>query len=506
PAAGRVGAWLFLAFVPSSLMLGVTSKISTDIGSFPLVWVVPLALYLLTFVLAFSNRPPIGERAQRALLVAALVFLAVMVSLPKALLLTWTIAAVLILAFFAVALAAHSRLYALRPDREHLTTFYVAMSVGGALGGLFNSIVAPVVFDQIHELRVTVALAAALLLAPGIRLRPIEAAVGIAAALAAVLPGLVVVKIAPGVKPLLPAALLAATLAAAVLLMRRRGAAPAVTLAALVLAAPLLAPDHVLLHDRSFFGAHTVVNRGAFRVYSNGTTIHGAQFAEDVGAPDPRPLTYYHPSGPLGQVLASPRGQAARRIGIVGLGVGALSCYRGAGQDWHFYEIDRKVDEIARNPALFTYMSSCAGGAPTHLGDARIVLAAQPEARFDILVIDAYSSDAVPVHLTTREAIGLYRDRLAPGGLVLFHITNRYYDISRPLGRAAAELGLAARIQTHIVPPTDTSGALSSIVVALAEDEAALGEIAADPRWQPLVSDGGRVWTDDHANLLGVLR
>jgi len=506
PGARRIGAWLFLAFVPSSLMLGVTSKISTDIGSFPLVWVVPLALYLLTFVLAFTNRPPVGERTQRALLVASLVFLAVMVSLPKALLLTWTIAGILILAFFGVALAAHARLYALRPDREHLTTFYVVMSVGGALGGLFNSLVAPVVFDQIHELRVTVALAAVLLVAPATRFRPVEAAIGIVAAQAAVLPGLLLVKIDPGVKPLIPAALLAVTLAAAVALLGRRGTAPAVALAAVVVSAPLLAPDYVLLRDRSFFGAHTVVNRGAFRVYSNGTTIHGAQFAEDVGAADPRPLTYYHESGPMGQVLASPRGRAAGRIGIVGLGVGALSCYRGEGQDWHFYEIDRKVDEIARNPALFSYMSSCAGDAPTHLGDARIVLAAQTDARFDILVIDAYSSDAVPVHLTTREAIELYRDRLAPGGLVLFHITNRYYDISRPLARAAADLGLAARIQTHIVPPADTSGALSSIVVALAENEAALGELAADPRWQPLPPDGGRVWTDDHANLLGILR
>jgi hypothetical protein len=165
------------------------------------------------------------------------------------------------------------------------------------------------------------------------------------------------------------------------------------------------------------------------------------------------------------------------------------------------------VDAVARDPSLFTFMSSCAGDAPTHLGDARLVLAEQPHLRFDVLILDAYSSDAVPVHLTTTEAMALYLDRLAPDGLLVYHISNRYYDLHLPLARSAAALGLVARQQIH--RPGDSpqdKGALRSDVVLVARSEAALGEIADDPRWSDLPSDGGRLWTDDYANPLSILR
>jgi hypothetical protein len=196
----------------------------------------------------------------------------------------------------------------------------------------------------------------------------------------------------------------------------------------------------------------------------------------------------------------------AQRVGIVGLGVGSLACYRQPGQDWHFYEIDSMVDAVARDPELFSFISACAGDAPTHLGDARLVLAQQQDLKFDVLVIDAYSSDAVPVHLTTTQAMELYLDRLTPDGLLVYHISNRYYDIDLPLGRSAAALGLAAQSQSYKGKDLADLGDTSSNVVLIARNAAAFGDLAVDPRWNPLLSDGGRLWTDDYANLLSILR
>lgn len=461
PTVRQVGSWLLLAFVPSSLMLAVTTRTTTDMGAIPLIWVIPLALYLLTFVLVFTNRPVLGPRARLAgFLVGMGLLVAVFaghfgghVRLP--------IIGLMMVAFFAVALFAHGLLYESRPSGAHLTLFYVVMSVGGALGGLFNSILAPALFDGFHEGAVTVALAALLpWLALGKGPRPALHSVG----------------------------------------------------AGLVLAAGLYAPvmtitgsgEAALLRDRSFFGSHFVHDAGDLRRYLNGTTLHGAQLVSDLGSPRPRPLTYYHENGPIAQVLASARGARAQRVGIVGQGVGSLACYRRPGQEWHFYEIDPLVDAVSRNPALFTFMSACAGDTPTHLGDARLVLAGQ-DLRFDVLVIDAYSSDAVPMHLTTTEAMRLYMDRLAPDGLLVYHISNRYYDIERPLARSAEALGLQAWMQFYNGHTTEDPTDSSAEVVLVARDEAALGELAADPRWSALPSDGGPPWTDDYANLLSIL-
>jgi spermidine synthase len=501
PGAARIAAWLFLAFVPSSLMLGVTSKISTDFGALPLIWVVPLALYLLTFVLVFTRRPLIGGRGLQAAFVVALVYLVLATSSPIEPKLKLGPMILLVVAFFAVALTSHARLYALRPGGRHLTLFYVAMSVGGALGGLFNSILAPVIFDDIHELKVVIVMAAALLVVPEGR----RQALGVAGAVALAVAVLGTLLTWPSAAPAVLA--VAACVWAGFALRAGRAATTVLSVGLVAATGAWMAMEEAVLKDRSFFGAHTVQNRdGWARVYAHGTTVHGAQRLDSLGEDRPTPITYYHESGPLGQVLSSPVGQAARSVGIVGLGVGALACYRRPGQDWHFYEIDRKVDEIARDPSLFTYMSSCAGDAPTHLGDARVVLAAQDGLRFDVLVIDAYSSDAVPVHLTTIEAIELYRARLAEGGIALFHVSNNYFDIQLPLGRAAAQLGMAARWQKHFPDASDTSGATASVVVALAADDATLAPLDADGRWLPLPSDGGRVWTDDYANVLGILR
>ena len=459
---GRIARWLLLAFVPSSLMLALTSKITTDIGALPLVWVVPLALYLVSFTLTFTNRPPVGSRATTLAFAAGLAILFAAFAGKVDVHRSPATIGLVVPAFFFVALYAHRRLYEARPDGGDLTLFYVAMSVGGALGGLFNSVLAPWAFDRLWEGPITLLVAAALPLAAR-----------------------------PG--PLPRAA-------------RRALAGYALAGAAGLAAISTLQPDE-LLRERSFFGAHRVkeVPGSDLRLYTNGTTVHGGQRLSQLDAERPLGVYYYHPEAPLAQVLTSSVGRSARRVGVLGLGVGGLACYRAQGQEWHYYEIDETVRRVARDAGLFTYLSACTPEAPVHMGDARIVLEGQPRMGFGVLVVDVFSSDYVPVHLMTREAIALYLDHLAPGGVLALHISNRYYDLALPLARAAEALDLEMRVQRYRPGDADPTNAPSSVAL-LARDAAALGPLAEDPAWRPRAGDGGPVWTDDYATPLGALR
>ncbi len=503
--AGQIGLWMLLAFIPSSMMLAVTTKISTDIGAIPLVWVIPLSLYLLSFVLTFRQRPLIGDGAMRIAYLIALGGLgAVFTGLTGAHTNLYGVVG-MVAAFFVVALFAHRKLYDSRPAGAHLTLFYVVMSVGGALGGLFNSIVAPAAFSSLAEGGLTTLLATTLILSA--RMRPTRSAMvtGAGVGIVAMLPLLIAVYVIHIDDWTTLKAIMFAMAALVAIVLRRTLPAAALAAGIVAVSATYIIPDGDLFRDRSFFGTHRVTEENGMRHYANGTTIHGVQRIAQLGAAVPDPLYYYHRNGPMAQVLTSDIGRAAKSVGVVGLGIGSLACYRQPGQDWQFYEIDRMVDEIARDPSLFTFMSNCAGDAPTHLGDARMVLAAQEGLRYDILVIDAYGSDSVPVHLTTHEAMQIYLDRLSPDGVLVYHISNRYYAIERPLARSAAALGLEARIQNHPGGEGKDPGDSASRVVMLARNEAALGTLAADPRWEKLVPDNGRIWTDDFANLLSAL-
>ncbi len=504
----RIARWALLAFIPSSLMLGITSKISTDLGSIPLVWVVPLSLYLLTFVLAFTAAPRITDALLARLAPVALIFLTILGTTLFNLSLSWPMAGLLTLGFFILALAAHRALFLIRPDAGNLTVFYVTMSVGGALGGVFNSIIAPVLFDDFHELPIIVAVSALVLLRPAAGRARRDLTVTAAAAAMAALP-LILNAAGTLTDSQRGAVLIVVLLAAAAALRRSLRRAPEAAAIVAVIAGVALWQGRadVVLRDRSFFGAHKIVERDGMRLYYNGTTIHGAERLAETDQARPSPLFYYHKDGSLAQVMMSAKAATARSVGVVGLGVGALSCYSRPGQAWQFYEIDGAVDDIARDPQHFTFMQNCAGTAPTHLGDARVVLQRQTDARFDILVLDAYSSDAVPVHLATTEAIQMYLDRLSPDGLLVFHISNRYYDLERPLARIARDLGLVTLVRRHGedgLPLAD--GDTPSIVAIMARDPKVLAEFAADPRWSPLNDDGGAAWTDDRSNLLAILR
>lgn len=504
----QVAGWAFLAFIPSSLMLSVTLKISIDMGSFPLVWAVPLALYLLSFVIAFSNRQLLQARSMWIIAAMALAVLALYAFGLHGNYLDWASVGILLVCFFILAVFAHRRLYGARPAGRHLTAFYLTMSVGGALGGLFNSVIAPVAFDGLQEAVITTVLAVLLFIRfdrsarASIVLFSRGVLLGGVVAIPALLTGLRAEG--DGWSSVLLVLVGGAVLCLAWLRRSALGVYGAAVM--LLLVGTIYAPDTALLRDRSFFGTHVVAEEQGMRLYGNGTTVHGAQRIADDHAERPAPLYYYHENGPLAQVLTSSRGDAAETVGIVGLGVGALACYSQPGQAWHFYEIDPVVDRIARSPEHFRFLSACTPDAPTHMGDARMVLERQEDLRFDILVIDAYSSDAVPVHLTTNEAMELYLDRLAPDGVLVYHISNRYYEIDRPLSRSAEALGLAARIQSYAGNAEEDPGDTAAKAALFARSEAALAEIAQDPRWQTLESDGGRVWTDDFANLMSIIK
>jgi len=506
PAVATMLHWGLLAFVPSSLMLAVTSRISTDIGAVPLVWVIPLALYLLSFVIAFRNRTPVAgpgfTRLAQLTSVAALCLMTGVFGDH----LTAAATGALVLCFFVVTTWAHRALYEARPPAEHLTAFYVVMSIGGAMGGLFNSIIGPVLFTDHVEGPATLIVLLLLVFGGALGLNAAALRRGAALGLPIGLVATGAVLLAGDGGALVRGGAITAGLA---LLVLARPARPALAVGAgLVVTLPLwlAASDDRLFADRSFFGQHQVLDRDGIRLYSNGTTIHGAQRLADIEAERPMPVTYYHPAAPMGQVMGSDFGQAAESVGIVGLGVGSLACYAAPGQDWHFYEIDAMVDRVARDPALFTFLSSCTPEAPTHLGDARVVLAGQDGLHFDILVIDAYSSDAVPVHLTTLEAMELYLDRLAPGGVLLFHVSNRYYDIGLPLARSAEALGVQSWRQLSAAEASDDPGYRMSDVVLIARDPADAAAILDTGPWAPLNADDGPVWTDDRADPLSILK
>ena len=500
--------WAALGFVPSSLLLGATSIVTTDLGSFPLLWVIPLALFLLTFVIGFSRwyRPRPETSARIAL--ACVLALAVPALLGVAFHLKLAGFGFVLGGFFVIALHCHAQLYALRPAAAHLTPFYFAMSVGGVCGGLFNSLLAPALFDSHAEFEITLILAAFVIAAPLVRGLRTPLVWGGAASAAAILCYLAAVNSGLaariGSEPKLLGTVLYLFAVAATLLRP-----PAVAVAILVTGGfvATLGGDTAVLRDRSFFGAYEVIDdpEAGTRTLRHGTTIHGVAALHDLDAPRPVPLSYYHETGPMARALAL-LADARAQVGVVGLGVGSLACHAGPGQRWTFFEIDPLVDRIARDPALFPFMPACGAAMPTLLGDARIELQRMAGPRFDMLVIDAYSSDAVPVHLTTLEAMELYLDRLAADGAIVFHISNRYYDLERVLAGAAGRLGLAAVAKLHVPGPDAPGGTQVSHVVALARDAERLDALVAQDGWARLDPARAVLWTDDSASPLAVLR
>jgi predicted O-methyltransferase YrrM len=259
---------------------------------------------------------------------------------------------------------------------------------------------------------------------------------------------------------------------------------------------------------RGFFGVHQVVETadGTHRLLYHGTTLHGAQRIDGVSPPEP--LTYYYFGGPIAESIEAVRTASGgvTRVAAVGLGTGSLACHRRGEEQWTFFEIDPDVIRIARDPRLFTFLSACAPDAPIVLGDARLTLAASRE-RFDLIVLDAFSSDAIPVHLLTREALSGYLSRLTPGGAIVMHISNRHMELARVVAAVAAKEGLVAYMReddrTEVKPPDYK---MNAIVAALARSSADLGGLAQHRGWREVRPDPAvAAWTDDYSDIPGAI-
>ncbi len=513
PSRADYLSWIALAFVPSGLLVAVTAHISTDVGAAPLLWVAPLALYLLTFVVAFRDKASkLDAAASRAHVWLVGIALMGIGSGSRWIALGLVVS---LLVFFVCALASHRALYLRRPSPGHLTTFYVCMSFGGVLGGLFAALIAPQIFSSLYEYPAL--LVASLLCRPGAWEALKSASRSELARIAAICAVALIAALAAGAfvpnAKALATGLAIAFAAGAMLLWRDMPKAVTLALFAALSGSVLHAALAQQDVRRSFFGVHKIFDTqdGYFRLLVHGTTIHGAMRVRDAeGKPvdgRPAPTTYYAFDGPLGQAISSVRQHRGGKLGhiaAIGLGVGSLACHTRPGEAITFYEIDPLVIDIARDRSLFRYLSDCTPGAPTVLGDARLTIADQKE-RSDLVIVDAFTSDAIPAHLMTREAVALFRARAKEDGVVVFHISNNVMDFSGILARIASDLGLVAmRNQDRVARPDHPDLRTPSDVVALVSDPAHLGHSAlASGEWSPITPDkSARVWTDDYSTIL----
>ena len=503
--------WIALAFVPSSLLLGITQFYTTDIAAFPLLWVIPLAVYLSTFVIVFARRPLIPHRV--------MVWLQPILLMPLALWFYWrygesvlTVFLLHLVGFFAATMVCHGELARTRPPAARLTEFYLLLSFGGVLGGTFNALIAPVIFNTVIEYPLAIALACLLMpRRPGFIRGWIAGPWGWAwlALRVLVFAWLIDALVTADTSFMSATGLLGA--GALVLLGLSVAHRPAVYVFAvggLLVTGILIDRDtdvRTLFEDRSYFGVYRVVSDGLYNVFYHGTTIHGAQ-NDDPGAYRLIPINYYYESGPISEVIQEFRNSAGlKRVAIMGLGAGGITCHGEAGEEWIFYEIDPLVEKIARDKTLYSYVQDCPPDTRVVLGDARLKIAEAPDKNFDIIIMDAFNSDSVPVHLLTREAIELYLRKLDPGGVLVAHISNRHIDLEPPLANLAAAAGLDALIRNDDISMTDGDdlAAQPTDWVVLARKKADLGFLRREgANWRPLERRGHKtVWTDDFSNL-----
>jgi spermidine synthase len=519
--------WMVLAAVPSGLMLSTTTHITTDIMAMPLLWVIPLAAYLVSFILVFAARGPRWTRAALGVAPVALLlfggagFFATTTSAS-----IYGLASVLLLLVLATAL--HGTLAADRPPPAQLTTFYLWMAAGGVAGSLFPALIAPRLFDWTYE-HPLLLLATALLLPA----RPLHPALGRmwwahrgwSRLLRIATPGVCLIVswwlgaafqiMHTPISQIAAVALLAAIGVAAIgrpilftwvlaMLMLALGGWQQIDISTIPYA-----------RQRSFFGIYTIENSQSDRLRRllHGTTLHGAQSLDPALAT--HPMTYYAPQSGVGRALAAapPLFGPHARIAVVGLGTGTLACHARPGQRWTFFEIDPLIVRLATDPRIFSFLARCRPDARIIVGDARLSLARLPRNSFDMLAVDAFSSDAIPLHLLTTEAVATYLDRLSPAGVLLVHISNRYLDLEPVLAAIADRLGRPARIAHYIPSQPVPAGHLytRSIWVAVARDRPALDRFVAaaggDAAWAPLARrDDVRPWTDGFASVLPVMK
>jgi len=513
PTFGDALIWIALAAVPSGLLIAVTAHISTDVAASPFLWVIPLALYLATFVIAFQSKPLLRHRWMTLIQPSAIVLLVVWYAMAPSEDIIWALV-VNIIGFFILAMVCHGELAARRPPARYLTAFYLYLSLGGVIGGIFAGLIALRLFSWVAEYPLLIVFAA--LCRPG--LTPPRGwidAVFLAFVLAL---ALAMVGIANIWRPELSDTEFSiwAGLILALAFVVQRSTLKFTTLIALAFVFTVLFGADSGRRDfvRSFFGVHKVVevDDGQFRVLKHGTTEHGAQRIRDErGRPvsgRPQVLTYYHDQSPMAQGLRARRERkgAPIRIAVVGLGTGSLACQIKPGDSLDYYEIDPAVVRIARDPNRFSYLSSCAPDVKVILGDARLTLADAADGAYDILIVDAFSSDAIPTHLLTKEAMAIFAKKIVPDGLVLMHVSNKHMSLAPVVAGIAKANGLLALTSQGEEGNDDSEHKFSSTVVAVARSEADFGALAESEEWSEEEPDPADwVWTDDYSNVIGAM-
>jgi len=504
--------WILLSFVPSGLLVAITAHISTDVASAPFLWVVPLALYLLTFVMCFTDRPLVPFRTWLALQPIAVGALAILFLWGVKV--HWAIALPLhLLAFVIAAMVCHTQLYLSRPAASDLTKFYAYMSLGGVLGGIFAALVAPMLFKSVLEYPLLVI--AAIALRPDVLTSQRSTWFKDGLFVAVFAAGLALpflVMHAQGSDTATAYFILASMAAAVYVALNGRHPVRLLGLSAfLLLTINLYTPSQSLVgRFRSFYGVYKVVDvdDGKFRVVFHGTTSHGAEQLRDRGghlpSGKPEPLTYYYRGGPYSEAIEAARatdGGKLRQVVLVGLGMGALSCYAQPGETWDYYELDPLMVAIATDRRLFRSMSACAPHASFVLGDGRISLGRQHKP-IDLLLVDAFTSDSVPIHMLTKEAFALYKAKLSPHGVIGLNISNRNMELASVVAASAAANGMVTAVKRDAkeLDTQNTLRAAAEIVVVARSDRDLMALHLKG--WRVVTPPSGvATWTDDYSNV-----
>ncbi|MDQ0463074.1 hypothetical protein QO010_000822 [Caulobacter ginsengisoli] len=509
--------WIALAAAPSSLMLGVTTYITTDIASAPFLWVAPLALYLLTFIIAFQDRPWIPRGIGLILQAAAVVICAALFSITHVLILL----PVHLIAFFLTALMCHQALVARRPDPAHLTDFYLCMSLGGVIGGGFNAFLAPVIFSTVLEYPLVLVLACLARPWTRERLTVLQGYVTGVSVVAMAAAAVVLVTMPATVMNERGVQWLAAIAAGAAFFVRSRTRLFTLLVAGLMSISIVAGSQSNPVHaHRSFFGVvheslwPPQLGFGKMRLLTHGTTLHGAQLLDE--ADHCRPMVYYSPYTPIGEVFHTMQARGRpMTIGTVGLGTGTVATFVRPGDRLTFFEIDPMIVKLSGDPTTqsFDYTTACAKGPIDYvLGDARLTLQKQPADKYDLLLIDGFSSDAVPVHLLTVEAVKIYLSKIKPDGVIILHLSNRNLELPRPAAAVAQAAGGYALFRRYLFidrgpcyyPETYYDSEEDALIVARSPEVLEAFK-AADRRWVPGDPRGVRPWTDDYTNLFSSL-
>lgn len=471
--------WIFLAFIPASLQLGLVSHITTDVASFPLLWIIPLMIYLATMIAAFarkSRKPPRWAIIGGSLFTIASIYLALS-GQPASPFFVMTTMSLFMVTLALVSYAAHGSLAADRPETQYLTKYFVLISLGGAIGGAFNGLIAPFLFKTPLEFPMVLGL----------------------------------------------------SLLMTIVFLRDKAHKYAVMVLILLLSFAIPATDGFNSNNvgkisagRSFYGAWVVQdkvngNKEIIRQFSHGTTIHGAQFRSEEKRSIP--TSYYALGGPLSNIVDETLRQKDPKITVIGLGSGAMAAYANEDTTMKFIDVDKQVIEVAENPEIFTYLSDArkrGATVETILGDGRKMAEELEDGSQDLIAIDAFSSDSIPVHMLTEEAFATYESKLKPGGILAVHISNRVFDLEPVVANNAEKIGFEVLTKTGSGKPE--ADPYDATWMALTKDSITVKNLKAVPspplldvgppsekpieKWVETPKDKMLSWTDDHSSIL----